>query len=137
MAVDAVRPSRPRLPPLPQRVAAVVSSSDPGLTWVSDGRGRLLLGGVAAGLDADGEGAEISLSFDGARICAYVKPGTTAAQAVELLEKALPEGYRLSLSAASSGEVMLELIRSPNAPRPPQSQRAEDPAIPYSDACSG
>jgi hypothetical protein len=126
MAADAVRPSRPRLPPLPQRVAAMVSSSDPGLTWVSDGRGPLRLGGVASGRNGDGDGAEISLTFDGARVCAYIQPGTTAAQAVELLEKALPEGYRMCVSASRPGEVMLELIRSPNAPRPPQSARAFD-----------
>jgi hypothetical protein len=118
-------------------VAALVSSSDPGLTWVTDGRGRLRLGGVASGRDGDGEGAEISLSFDGARVSACVQPGTTAAQAVELLEKALPEGYRLSVSSARPGEVVVELIRSPNAPRPPQSPRAEDPAIPMPDACNG
>ena len=134
MAVDAVRPSRPRLPPLPQRVAAVVSSSDPGLTWVSDGRGRLLLGGMASGRDGEGDGAELSLSFDGTRICAYVKPGTSAAQAVEVLEKAMPEGYRLCVTAASPREVVLELIRSPNAPRPPQAARADESEL---SACSG
>jgi hypothetical protein len=135
MAVDAVRPSRPRLPPLPQRVAAEVSSSDPGLTWVNDGRGRLLLGGVASALE--GDGAELSLSFDGTRISACVKPGTTAVQAVDLLERALPEGYRLSVAVQNSDEVMLELIRSPNAPRPPQSQSADDAEEQFTGACTG
>ena len=133
MAKDAVRPSRPRMPPLPQRVLPEVGSSDPGLSWVNDDSIRLRLEGVATG--CDGEGAEVSLSFDGARVCACVSPGTTAAQAVDLLEKALPEGYRLCVLHHGPRDVALELIRSPNAPRPTPSAHSAD-ASPF-DAVTG
>jgi hypothetical protein len=135
MPKDAVRPSRPRMPPLPQRVLPEVISSDPGLSWINDDSSRIRLEGIAMG--RDGAGAELSLSFDGARVSACVSPGTTASQAVDLLEKALPEGYRLSILHNSSEEVVLELIRSPNAPRPPQSARSADTPTPFSDALTG
>jgi hypothetical protein len=122
MAVDAVRPSRTSLPPLPQRVVADVSCTDPGLSLARDARGRIHLKGTAAG--ADGAGAELTLGFDGARISACLKPGTDAMHAVLLLEKALPEGYRLSV-AEERAEVVLEVIRSPNAPPPGRSSREE------------
>ena len=134
MAQDAVRPPRPRMPPLPQRVLPEVASSDPGLSWISDDSHRLRLEGIAMG--RDGAGGEISLTFDGARVSACVSPGTTAFQAVELLEKALPEGYRLSILHHSAADVVLELIRSPNAPRPPQSH-ASDASAPFGDAAVG
>jgi hypothetical protein len=122
------------MPPLPQRVLPEVGSSDPGLSWINDDSIRLRLEGVATG--RDGAGGELSLTFDGARVSACVSPGTTAFQAIELLEKALPEGYRLSILQHSALDVALELIRSPNAPRPPQS-RSADASAPFGDALIG
>ena len=122
------------MPPLPQRVLPEAGSSDPGLAWINDDSIRLRLEGVATG--REGAGGELSLTFDGARVSACVSPGTTASQAVELLEKALPEGYRLSILHHSPLDVALELIRSPNAPRPPQS-RASDASEPFGDAYVG
>ncbi len=123
MSIQPLRPA-PRIPSLPERVVPVASSSDEGQSICVDPAGVVRVSGMAAGDEAGG--TEIRLSFDGALVSVALRPGMTAVETFGLLEKVMPDGYRLNPLQPvvnPEGEVRGEVVRRPSG------RRTETPAM--------
>ncbi|MGA9525808.1 MAG: hypothetical protein WBV82_30395 [Myxococcaceae bacterium] len=123
MSIQPFRPAAPRIPSLPERVTPVGSSSDEGQSITVDSTGVVRISGVALGDEA--AGTEIRLSFDGALVSVALREGMTAVATFRLLEKVMPDGYRLSPLQPvvnPEGDVRGEVVRTPSG------RRAEPPA---------
>lgn len=113
MAATPVRESMTRLPPLPERVHVEPFSTDARQKIVRTEHGELRIWGLAAIADANGAGAELSLSFDDARVTVGLHEGQTPEKTALLLQRVLPAGYRLSIAAHRGDEITFELVRLP------------------------
>lgn len=125
MAVEPRRNPMVQLPPLPELVEVEPSSTDPAQSIWRDARGTLHLTGTAAGLP--GAGSEIALSFDGGRFSVSLREGMTAEDTLRLLQKVLPDGFRLSVTALSKDGLTAEVIRRPRVLRSLSSAQAPNP----------
>jgi hypothetical protein len=124
MSIQPLRTAAPRIPSLPERVTPAGSSSDEGQSLSVDPSGVVRIAGVARGDDT--AGTEIRLSFDGALVSVALREGMTAVETFRLLEKVMPDGYRLNPLQPvvnPEGDVRGEVVRRPS------SRRAELPAL--------
>lgn len=116
MAVEPRRNPMVQMPPLPELVQVEATSTDPAQSIWRDPRGTLHLSGVAAGLP--GPGSEMALSFEGGRFSVSLREGMTCEDTVRLLQKVLPDGFRLSVTALFKDGLTAELVRRPRTLRP-------------------
>lgn len=106
------------LPPLPELVQAHGVSTEAGLRVDRVEGSKLRIRGVAL----EGEG-EVGLSFEDTYVAVSTPSGVPAQRVARLLERVMPDGYRVSVSPGPLDEAVLEIVRRPR--QRPLPHRAE------------